>query len=119
VWEAEPGRSGSERQSPHPVRGDVRGAFLGGSVDIHGQGLPVPVQLFGGVGVVVDIDDYGFTFGKAQEGPGELAVVNGGRHHPVGRQLYQTAPGMQCVIGVGARAIAATSRDGGRRTASR
>jgi hypothetical protein len=66
VVEAKPRRSRSERQSAHPVLRDVRGAFLGGSVDIDGQRLAMPVKLFGSVGVVVDIDYYGFTFGEPQ-----------------------------------------------------
>ena len=66
VVEAESRRSRSERQSAHPVRRDVRGAFLGGSVDIDGQRLAMPVKLFGGVGVVVDFDHYGFTLGEPQ-----------------------------------------------------
>jgi hypothetical protein len=44
------------------VSGDGRSAFLGGSIHIGGNTLAVPVQLFGSVGVVEDIDDCGAAF---------------------------------------------------------
>jgi hypothetical protein len=52
----------SEGETAHAVSGDGRSAFLGGSIHIGGNALAMPVQLFGSVGVVEDVDDCGAAF---------------------------------------------------------
>jgi len=45
VIEPEPGRAWREGDAPLPVSGNERRAFFGGSIDIDGDLLTVPMQL--------------------------------------------------------------------------
>jgi hypothetical protein len=77
--EPEPGRAGCEGDTPHTMGGDKGRSLLRGAVHIRRQELPVPMQLFRRVGVIVDVDDDALSLGKTQQRPGELAVIELGR----------------------------------------
>lgn len=78
VVEPESRRAWRKDFPPFAVSGNVWGAFLGGTVNVDGQELAVPVELFGSIGVIVDVYDGLLSFFEAQELTRELPVIDGG-----------------------------------------
>lgn len=58
----------------HGMRRDKGRSFFGCAIHIHRYGLPMPVQLFGRIGVVMDIDNDLLAFLEAQKGPGNCPL---------------------------------------------
>ena len=90
---------GREDDAPLSVRRNEGRTFFGGAVNIGRDRLAVPVQLFGRVRVVVDIDGDLPAFLKAQQRAGELAVVRGDRNDAIGREFDRRGGDPQGVIG--------------------
>ena len=103
VIEAESCRAGHKRNASHAVGGDVRGALFGGAVHLDRQLLAMPVQLLGGVGVVVDLYPGGLAFLEPEQRSRELPVVDGGGHHSIRRQLDRAGADAQRVVGLAVR----------------
>ena len=61
----------------------------------------MPVELFGRVGVVVDVDGDRLAFLEAQQRAGELAVVGGGGDDAVGGELDGAGGDAEGVVGWG------------------
>lgn len=68
-----------KRDAPHTMGGDKGRSLFRGAVHIRRQELPVPMQLFRRVGVIVDVDDDALSLRKTQQRPGKLAVIELGR----------------------------------------
>lgn len=77
------------KEALHGMRRDKGRSFFGCAIHIHRYGLPMPVQLFGRIGVVMDIDNDLLAFLEAQKGPGKLPVIGGGGNDPIGRQFNE------------------------------
>ena len=60
--------------------------------------LAMPVQLFGGVGVVVDVHPRPLALFQPDQRSGELIVVYGGRHDLIWAQLDCAGGDSQCVV---------------------
>ena len=91
VIEAEPRWLRNEVYAAHAMRRDIWRAFLGGAVNIDGHELAMPVQLFRGVSVIIDIDDDPLTLGEADERTRKLSIVERGRDDVLGRQFDQSS----------------------------
>ncbi len=97
--EAKAGRLWREGDAAHAMRGNVGRALLRRAIDSGGQKLAVPMQLFGRVRVVVDVDDNTLAFCHAQERAGELAVVGLHRQGQVRPKLDEAVGDADRVIG--------------------
>jgi hypothetical protein len=75
VIEAKAGWFRHEGDAAHAMRRNVWRSLLGGAINISRNELAMPVQLFGRLGVVVDIDDDPLTFRKPHQRSRKLAVV--------------------------------------------
>jgi hypothetical protein len=64
--EPEPRRAGYEGDAPHAMGGDRGRSLFRGPVHISWQELPMPMQLFRCVGLIVDVDNDAFFLGKTQ-----------------------------------------------------
>ena len=65
-----------KRDAAPAMRGNVGRAFLGGAIDVSGDFLAMPMQLFRSIGVIENIYRYLAAFLKADERSGELTVVS-------------------------------------------
>ena len=77
VIEAKSRRPRHKRNAAAAMGSDERRAFLRGSIHIGRNELPVPVQLFRPVGLVVNVDGHLLALFQAQQRAGKLAVVGG------------------------------------------
>ncbi len=77
VIEAKSRRVGNKRNAAAAMGSDEGRAFFRGSIHIGGNELPVPVQLFRPVGLVVNVDSHWLAFFQAQQRARKLAVVGG------------------------------------------
>src|SRR5665647_3710687 len=75
VIEAQSCRSGCEGDAAHAMRGNEWRSFFRCAVHVDRYGLAVPVQLFGSIGVVMNIDHHLPAFPEAQQRPGKLPVI--------------------------------------------
>ena len=98
VVEAQARGFGDERNSAGTVGRDERAAFFGGSVDVAGDGLSVPVDLFGRVGVVAYVDRYRLPFFQAQQWAGELSVVRGDGENALGGDFEERGGDRESVV---------------------
>jgi hypothetical protein len=98
VIEAEARRAGHKGDAPHTARGDVGSALLGGAVDVDADLLAVPVQVFGSVGVVVDVHPRPLALFQPHQRTGELTVIDDGRHDLIRGQLDSAGGDSQCVL---------------------
>ena len=64
-------------------------SFFRSAVHVDRYGLAVPVQLFGRIGVVMDIDNNLPAFLQTQQRPRKLPVIGGGRNDAVRRQFHK------------------------------
>jgi len=80
----------SERNSAHPMRGDERRAFFRCAIHVRQNHLTVPMQLFGSVRVVVDIDGRRLALFETQQGSWELTVVSVRGNDVLGSNLDRT-----------------------------
>src|SRR3954453_3921102 len=87
VIEAEACGARRERDAARPPRRDERRPLLRSPVDIHGYGLPMPMQLLWRVRLVVNVHDNSLAFCEAQQWTGKLAVIRGGGDDVVWREL--------------------------------
>ncbi len=78
VIKAQASWPGGEGDAPRAASGDEWRALFRRAVDVHRNLLAVPMQLFRGVGIVLDIDDDPAPFVQAQERPRELSIVGRG-----------------------------------------
>src|SRR5258706_15452 len=67
VIEAQAGRARCKRDATHTARWNIRRAFFGCAIDVGGQKLAVPMQLFRRICVVVDVDDHALAFLETQQ----------------------------------------------------
>jgi hypothetical protein len=74
-------------------------SFFRSAIHIDRHGLAVPVQLFGSIGVVMDVNNDLPAFMEAQKWPGELPVIGRGRNDVVRRQFHQPVADPDRVIG--------------------
>ena len=81
------------------MRRNERRAFFRGAIDIGGNKLPMPMQLLGRVGLVVNVDSDWFTFLEAEQRPRELAVVSSRGNDAFRRQFHRRHGDSQGVIG--------------------
>ncbi len=91
-------RPGSKRDPAASVRRDVGRPFFGRTVDVGGEELAMPVQLFGNVGPVVDFDGDRFAFLESQQRAGELTVVGSRGNNPIRSQFHRFDGDVQGVI---------------------
>ena len=98
VIETKPGGAGSEGDAPHAMRRDERRPLLCRTIDIGRNHLPMPVQLLGRVGVVVDFDRRWLAFLEAQQGAGKMSVVSDRRDDALGSNFHRTCGYVQNVI---------------------
>jgi hypothetical protein len=96
LWCVEKARR--EGDAAHAMRGNEGRSFFRSAVHIDRYGLAVPVQLFGRIGVVMDIDNDLPAFLEAQKGPGKLPVIGGGRNDVVRRQFHEPVADSDRVI---------------------
>jgi len=89
VVEAKPSGKRRECDAPHAVRWDERRALFRRAIDVARQEHPMPVELFGGVSVVVHVHDHLLSLGQAQQRPGKAARIELGRDNRVVAQLDQ------------------------------
>lgn len=89
-----------ECDAPFAMSGNVGRALFGGAVHIDRDLLPVPVQLFGSIGFIVDVDDCFLAFLEAQERAGKLAVVSGSGKDAIRRNLDRRIFNVQSVVGL-------------------
>ena len=88
VIEAETCRLRQEGDPPHASCRHEGRAFLGRTVDVAWNHLPVPMHKLRHVSVIVDVDHCLLPFLEADERSGELAVIERGRHNMVRRELH-------------------------------
>ena len=69
------------------MRRNERSAFLCRAIHICGYRLPVPVQLLGSVGLVVDVDGDRLPLFEAEQRAGKLAVVSRHGNDAVGGEF--------------------------------
>ncbi len=89
VIESQSPRPGREGDAAHAMRRNKGGSFFRCAVHIDRYVLAVPVQLFGNVGVVMDIDNDLLAFPEAQQRPGKLSVIRRGRNDAVRCQFHE------------------------------
>ena len=87
------------------MRRNERRAFFRGAIDIGGKKLPVPMQLLGRVGLIVNVDRDRLAFFEAEQRPRELTVVGSRgddairgqfhRLHGDGQGVIRSAAGLQ------------------------
>src|SRR6185312_15768245 len=99
VIEAEPGRTGREGNAAAAMRGNEGRALFGGSVHVTGNGLAVPVQLFGSVSIVDNVNRDLLAFPEAKQRAGKLVVIGGERDDLVGRNLDGNSADTKGVVG--------------------
>ena len=119
VVEAEARRLWHEGDPLAAVRRHERRAFLGRAVHVARDHLPVPVDQFRRVGVVVDIDHDALAFLEAQQRSGKLAVIERRRDDVVGRKLDQSGCDAQRVVRLGGGDLVGRACDARRRTDER
>jgi hypothetical protein len=93
------GRFRDKDFASHPVRGYIRGAFFGSAVYIDRDELPVPMQLLGSVGVVVDVDDGALALFEAKKRARELPVIGGGGNDVLRSYFYETGTDVERIVG--------------------
>ena len=71
------------------MRGDERGAFFRRAIDIRGKKLAMPMQLFGSIGLVLNVDGDGLALFEAQQRTGELTVIDSRRDNAIGSQFHR------------------------------
>src|SRR3984893_12178364 len=84
--------------SPHAVRGNEGRALFGGAVHIDGHFLPVPMQLLGRIGIVVDVHCGLLAFFETQQWPRKLTVISSERDDPLRSNLDRRCFDVQRVI---------------------
>ena len=94
----EPGRAWREGDAPLPVSGNERRAFFGGSIDIAGNLLTVPMQLFRYIRIVVNIDRCRPPFFKTKQRSRKLPIVCNRGNDSLGRDLDRGGLDMQRVV---------------------
>src|SRR5580698_467539 len=87
---AQAGRFRHEHIPSHAMRRDIRRAFFGRTIYFHRDKLPVPVKLFRGIGIVIDIDNSSLPLLEPQQRPRELAIITNGGDNMLRAYLYQT-----------------------------
>jgi hypothetical protein len=98
------------------VRRNEGRSLFGGAVDIDGNKLAMPVQLFGRIGVVVNIHDDPLAFRKPYQRSRKLAVVERRRNNALRRQLNKPGGNLNRVVGLfGVRRIFGSVHKAGRR----
>jgi hypothetical protein len=80
------------------VRGDVGRALFGGAIDVARDRLAVPVDEFGNVVVVVDVNDRALAFLEAQQRTGKLAIVERRRDDVLRSKFGQAGRDAQGVV---------------------
>ena len=98
VVEAVAGRLGNESDAAASMRGNEGRSLFGRAIDVGGNKLPVPMQLLGRVGLIVDVDGDRAPFLEAEQRPGKLAVVGGSGDDAIRRQFHRLHGDRQGVI---------------------
>src|SRR5215472_3692882 len=98
VIEAIPRGPGYERDTPLPMGGNIRGAFLGGPVHLDRNELPMPMQLFRGICVVLEVDGHLLSLLEPEERSRKLAVVSRDRNDLLRRNLDRRSGNSDGVI---------------------
>src|SRR6185312_14260008 len=80
-------------------RGNEGRALFGCAVHVTGNGLAVPVQLFGSVGVVDYVNRDLLALLEAKQRAGKLVVIGGERDDLVGRDLNGNGADAEGVVG--------------------
>ena len=97
--EAQTGRIRRERDAALAMCRDVRRSFLGSAIDVGRDFLAMPMQLFRRIGLIQDVHRHLLTFFKANERPGELAIVGDGGKNLMRRNLDKSRLDAQGVVG--------------------
>src|ERR1019366_2271159 len=84
-----PGRGWNERNPPAAMRSDKGRTLFGGTIDIRGKKLSVPVQLLGHVSLVVDVYSNLLAFLKTKQRSRELTVVGRRRNDAIRGQFHR------------------------------
>ncbi len=100
VIEAEASGLWIERYAPLAMGRNERRAFFGRAVHIGGNMLAVPMQLLGGIGVVVNVDDCLLAFLEAEKRPRKLSVVGGSGDDAIWSNLDRRCFDVEGVVGV-------------------
>ncbi len=110
--EAETRWLGDKGNPAAAVRRDEWGTLLGRSIDFGRNQLPVPVELFGCVGLVMNVDCDLHSFLEAKQRPRKLTVVRGNGENAIGSNFQRLGGYGQRVIGGG---LSEKDRRGGSR----
>jgi hypothetical protein len=101
-----------ERKPPRAMGRDGGRALFRGPIDIAWNHLPMPVDEFRRIGVVMNVDDDALPFLEVQQRPRKLSVVEHSRDDMIRRKLHETAGDAKRVVGlfgglvIGARKMA-------------
>src|SRR5262249_44842620 len=87
VIEAKTRWLGREGNLAHPMRRDEGRALLAGTVHVDWDELPMPMQLFWRVGIVVDVDNNLLSLFQSHKRARKRPVIRGGRDNTVWREL--------------------------------
>lgn len=96
--EAQSGGAGRERDAAHAMRRDERGFLFRRAIHFGRHELPVPMQLFRCVGVVMDVDDDGLAVGQSQQRAGELPIIGLCRDRCIPAEFNEACANAECVV---------------------
>src|ERR1019366_5385554 len=98
VIEAETRWPWGKGNATHAVCRNKWRSLFGGTIHVGLKKLPVPVQLFWRVGVVVDIHNHPPAFLQAQKRTGELTIVSGSRKNTLWSHFNQPSADSDRVV---------------------